>query len=210
MAKYGILRSSTNTGSDGELIATFAAPLTIASNKPSLINETLSLKRKSAFSDVQRWEITTGLMPLADSSEMLVHSVVNGYTEKFYIRMPQIYRKSNLSNNMILTVFADKAGGQDTVVIAGLGANILPVGEFIKFAGHGKVYMVKESTRLGSNANQVKLFPKLVNEISSNESVAYGSKVTMAAMYGDDTSIGVSYTDGVLAQYENISLIEVL
>lgn len=210
MAKYGILRSSTNTGSDAELIATFSAPLTIASNKPSLINETLSLKRKSAYSDVQRWEITAALMPNADSSEMLVHSVVNGYSEKFYVRMPQIYRKTNLSNNMTLTVFADKAGGEDIVNIAGLGANILPIGEFIKFAGHGKVYMVKESSRLGTNVNQVKLFPKLVNEVFANENVAYGNKVTMAAMYGDDTTIGVSYTDGILAQYDNISLIEVL
>jgi hypothetical protein len=210
MANYGILRSSANTGNDGELIAVFAAPLEIRSNKPALISETITLKRKAAYSDTQRWEITAGLMPLADSSEMLVHSVINGYSERFYIRMPQVYRKIQISNKLSPTVFADIAGGNDTIDIANLGNVVLPVGEFIKFGGHGKVYMVKESTKLAANVNRIKVFPKLVNEVSADEVVNYGNKVTMAAMYGDDTKIGITYTDGILAQYDSISLIEVL
>ncbi len=210
MANYGILRSSANTGNDGELIAVFAAPLEIRSNKPALISETITLKRKAAYSDTQRWEITAGLMPLADSSEMLVHSVINGYSERFYIRMPQVYRKVQISNKLNPTVFADIAGGNDTIDIANLGNVVLPVGEFIKFGGHGKVYMVKESTKLAANVNRIKVFPKLVNEVSADEVVNYGNKVTMAAMYGDDTKIGITYTDGILAQYDSISLIEVL
>ena len=210
MAKYGILKSNVNTGSDGDLIAVFTAPLSIVSKKPTLINETLTLKVKSAFSEVQRWDLTAGLMPLTDSSEMLVHSVINGYTEKFYVRMPQIYRKSNLSNSFLPLVFNDKASGETTINVTGLGSQILPVGEFIKFGGHGKIYMIKSSTRLGSNVNQVSLFPKLVKSVSLNEPIFYGSKVTMAARYGEETQIGISYTDGILAQYDNISLTEVL
>lgn len=210
MPKYGILRSNTNTGNVSELLAIFAAPLEIVSKKPTILNETLTLKRKAAYSDTQRWEITAGLMPLADSSEMLIHSVINGYSEKFFIRMPQVYRSKNISENFDARVLADVVGGQDTVIVSGLGNNILPAGEFIKFSGHGKVYMVKESVRLETNANQIKLFPKLVNEIEQSETVSYGSKVTMTAMYGDDTNIGITYTDGILAQYDSISLIEVL
>jgi hypothetical protein len=210
MANYGILRSSTNTGNESELIAVFTAPLEITSKKPSMINETITLKRKSSYSDTQRWEITAGLAPLADSSEMLVHSVINGYTEKFFVRMPQVYRKIQLSNNYNVSVFADTAGGEDYVTVAGLVNNILPVGEFIKFAGHGKVYMVRESTRLAANANRLKLFPKLINEVASGEIVNYGNKVTMAAMYGEENKIGVSYIDGILAQYDSLSLIEAL
>ena len=91
MAKYGILKSSTNTGLDTELIAAFSAPLSITSRKPSLVTETLTLKRKTAYSEIQRWEISTALAPLTNSSEIFMHNVVNGYSESFYVRMPQIY-----------------------------------------------------------------------------------------------------------------------
>ena len=107
MAKYGILKSSTNTGLDTELIAAFSAPLSITSRKPSLVTETLTLKRKTAYTDIQRWEIQTGLVPLADASQMFMHNVVNGYSESFYVRMPQIYRIKNLPNTLSPIVFAN-------------------------------------------------------------------------------------------------------
>lgn len=209
MAEYGILRTNTNTGSASELIATFTAPLSILSNKPTYTNETVTLKRKSLYSDVQRWEITAGLAPLANASELLVHNVVNGYTESFYIRMPQIYRKGGLSNNLSPKVAYYAAGGSSEVYIADMGANTLPVGEFIRFHGHSKVYMVKASEKSGV-LNKITIFPKLVNEIAANEVVYYGTKCTMTVKYGDDSKIGVTYSDGILAQIDSISLIEAL
>jgi len=210
MAKYGILKSSTNTGLDTELIAVFSAPLSITSKKPSLLVETLTLKRKTAYTDIQRWELQTGIVPLADASEMFLHNVVNGYSESFYIRMPQIYRIKNLSNTLSPVVFANTAVAVNTINISGLGGQVLPVGEFIKFAAHSKVYTVKESVLLGENVNTITIFPSLVSPITINEVVAYGTKVTMAAKYGDDNQIGVTYQDGILAQFDSISLIEAL
>jgi len=210
MAKYGILKSSTNTGLDTELIAAFSAPLSITSRKPSLVTETLTLKRKTAYTDIQRWEIQTGLVPLADASQMFMHNVVNGYSESFYVRMPQIYRIKNLPNTLSPIVFANTAVATSTLNIAGLGGLILPVGEFIKFASHSKVYMIKESSLLGDNVNTINIFPGLINPITINENVSYGTKVTMAAKYGDDNQIGVTYQDGILAQYDSLSLIEAL
>ena len=100
MARYGILKSSTNTGLNSELIATFSAPLSIISKKPSLVTETLTLKRKTAYTDIQRWELQTGIVPVADASQLFMHNVVNGYSESFYVRMPQIYREKKLSTNL--------------------------------------------------------------------------------------------------------------
>ena len=70
--------------------------------------------------------------------------------------------------------------------------------------------MVKESTLLGENVNTITIFPSLVYPVVINEVVSFGSKVTMAAKYGDDTKIGVTYSDGILAQFDSISLIEAL
>lgn len=210
MISYGILRSETNTGEAGELIATFAAPLEIKSNKPNFQSDTLTLKRQTVYTDIQRWEIRAGLVPLVDSSEMFVHSVINGYTEKFFIRMPQIYRSTNISEDYDVRVSTNVAGGQDTLRVSGLFNDKLPVGEFIKFRGHSKVYMIKASTRVALNLNEIRISPRLVNEIEQSEVLSYGSKVTMATLYDNDSNIGVSYTDGVLARYDSISMIEAL
>ena len=139
-----------------------------------------------------------------------MHNVVNGYSESFYVRMPQIYRVKNLPNTLSPIVFANTAVATSTLNIAGLGGLILPVGEFIKFASHSKVYMIKESSLLGDNVNTINIFPGLINPITINENVSYGTKVTMAAKYGDDNQIGVTYQDGILAQYDSLSLIEAL
>lgn len=210
MAKYGILRSSTNTGNDGELVCTFIAPLSIISNKPTYSNETLTLKRKSIYTDIQRWEIEAGMAPVEDASDWFVHNVTNGYSETFFVRMPQIYRKKPISDKLSPKVFADTAARLDEVYVKDMSSLSLPVGEFIRFKGHGKVYMVKESTRVDGNLNKITIFPKLNQEIAANEEIEYGSRVTMRAQYGDSNKIGVTYIDGILAQVDQITLIEAL
>jgi hypothetical protein len=83
MAEYGLLRSSTNTGLRSELIAIFTAPLSIISKKPNFSSETVTLKRRSVVTDIQRWEITAGIQPFEGASELLVHSVVTDIRMRF-------------------------------------------------------------------------------------------------------------------------------
>lgn len=210
MAKYGILKSSTNTGQDNELLAVFAAPLSVKSNRPALINDTLSLKRKTSYSDVQRWEIETALMPFEDPSNFLVQNITTGYSQAFYIRMPQVYRVNKISQDFNLKVSSNINASSSIITLNGTGVTSLPIGEFIKFQNHSKVYIIKNITTLTSSSAQIEIFPKLVKNIVTNEIVYYGDKVSMTAMYGDDTHIGIEYIDGILAQVDNISLIEVL
>ena len=210
MTKYGILKNDTNTGNDAELICVFTAPLSIISNKPTYTSETLTLRRKSIYTDIQRWEIQTGMAPVTNGADMLVHNTIAGYTETFNVRMPQIYRRKTISNKLNPSVHADMPAKSSQLFIEGLGSNTLPPGEFIRFTGHSKVYMVKESTRTVDGLNDIKVFPPLLKAVQSDEPVMYGSRVTMLAKYGDDTKIGITYTDGILAQVDSISVIEAL
>ena len=210
MTRYGILKSATNTGSAAELICTFTAPLTIISNKPTYTSETLTLRRRSIYTDIQRWEIQTGMAPVDNGAEMLVHNTITGYTESFYVRMPQVFRKTSISNKLNPTVTVGVAPQSTVIVLNGLGNNVLPVGEFIKFAGHPKVYMVKESSKTVNNLNEITIFPPLMKNLANDEAVSYGDHVTMLAKYGEDTKIGISYIDGILASIDSISLIEAL
>ena len=210
MTKYGILRSATNTGSAADLICTFTAPLSIISNKPTYTSETLTLRRRSIYTDIQRWEIQTGMAPVDNGAEMLVHNTITGYTESFYIRMPQVFRKASIPDKLNPVASAGVAPQGTVIVLSGLGKHVLPVGEFIKFAGHSKVYMVKASRKAGDNLNEITIFPPLMKTLTANEAVSYGDHVTMLAKYGEDTKIGISYMDGILAKIDSISLIEAL
>lgn len=209
MAEYGLLRSSTNTGLRSELIAIFTAPLSIISKKPNFSSETVTLKRRSVVTDIQRWEITAGIQPFEGASELLVHSVVNGYTDAFYARMPQPYIDSPIPDNLTPTSSQLYQAGIDALTFQSMNGEVLPVGSFIKFAGHSKVYMIK-STTLGGTLNHVTIFPKLTHAVGISEVVYYGSRVTIAVKYANDAQIGITYRDGILATIDSIGLIEAL
>ena len=67
---------------NGEVIARFTAPLTIKSNQPVFVSDTLSLKRFISRRSAQRWEINAGLEPLTtDAQDLMVNLVTKGYSE---------------------------------------------------------------------------------------------------------------------------------
>ena len=208
MAKYGILKSAVNNGLESELMAVFTAPLTIESKKISLISETMGMVRRGTFSDNQRWEITCGMRP-RDDAEMFAQQVTAGLSESFYIRMPQIMTKKKIPENISYSTDAAYSGGKNTVSFLGGGGVILPVGQFIKFTGHDKVYMVVASSYSGGK-NTVKLLPKLRKAVVSGENITYGSKVTMRVLYGDGAPTIISYADGILSRYDSLQFVEAL
>ncbi len=209
MVVYGILRNATNTGLASELIATFTAPLRIVSKKPNLSSKTMTLKRRTAVTEIQRWDITAGLQPFDTPAELFVNMAINDLATSFFVRMPQIYRTSTISGNLSPTSAATYPAASSLLTFNNMATEKLPVGEFIKFANHAKVYTVTASSVNGSQ-NTVTIFPKLVNTVTSGESVFYGSKVTMTAKYDEDTQLGLQYQDGILVAIDSVSLIEAL
>jgi len=206
--EYGILKSSTNTGNNGELVATFSAPLNIKSNKPIFASETMTLKRKTLKSEAQRWEVTAALMPKVDATELFVHTVLNGYDESFYIRMPQVYGRTPTTPGLSFSAALSAAAGDDTLMLNSSGSAKLAVGEFVRFSGHAKIYMIKESNLVAGPLNQVKVFPKLVKAVAATETTSYGGSVTMRVKYALDANLGISYSDGILARVDQATFIE--
>ena len=208
MAKYGILKSAVNNGLESELISVFIAPLTIESKKISLISETMGMVRRGTYSDNQRWEVTCGMRPNNDA-DMFAQQVVAGFSDSFHIRMPQLMSKKKIVSNIVFS--ADKAysGGAPSVGLTGGGGVNLPVGHFIKFSGHDKVYMVTASS-YSNGLNIVRLMPKLRKAIVAGEEITYGANVTMRVLYGDNAPTAISYTDGILSRYDSLQFVEAL
>lgn len=203
---YGVLKSSTNTGLDSELQYVFAAPLNIKSNQPAFISDTMSLKRKVNSQKVQRWEISAEIVPTNDSSNFLVHSVVNGYTDIFFIRMPQVFTPIKLPQNLDLRMTATKLAGSNSLNLSGVTTLDL-TGQFISFSGNSKVYLVVSK---GVNGVGIGITPPLLSNIANTTIVISGDNVTMRARYDEDTQLGITYVDGVMSSPGTINFIEAL
>jgi hypothetical protein len=110
-----------------------------------------------------------------------------------------------------LGVTANRSPGVTTITVDGVETSTqkLSVGEFIRFAGHTKVYMVASSS-LAGGINTINIQPKLQGNIVVGEEVFYGPKVSMLSLFSPDTRLGVSYQDGVLAEVMSVKIIEKL
>jgi hypothetical protein len=207
--RYGILKSNYNTGLDSELACVFSTPLSLVSNQPAYISDTMSLRRKAHSQNVQRWELQANIVPTNDSVNYLVHSVMNGHTNVIYIRMPQVFRpdSNKTRKGLIFTMSNSVSAGTDTFNITEDTIQPLAVGEFISFVGHSKVYLVIDS---GIGNAGVKISPSLRQGVSAGTQIIYGDKVTLSARYDIDVALGMTYSDGILINPGSVKFVEAL
>lgn len=194
---YGILRSSTNTGSNAEILCGFTAPLQIISNQPSYVQDMMNLRRRASSQNIQRWEIETGLVPSNNSSEFLAHSVANGHDKVFFVRMPQV------ANMKITTVPSQLISAAAVGAVVVNMSTPVSVGEFFQLAGGTKVYMAH-----AVNGSAVSCVPRLNKAAANGTAVLAGKNVTMRARYDQDIKLGITYVDGILSNPGTVKLIE--
>jgi hypothetical protein len=215
---YGILHTSTNTGLDSELAAVFSTPLSIISNQPAFVSDTLTLRRRVSSQDTQRWEIETTLAPTKGDGGFLVNNIRAGYVERVYLRMPQIPGLKSLEvkleadgrnahSYVVPKVLNTVVAGSNNITITGLKGYDFAVGEFIQFAGDSKVYVVVDPGIMGSN---ILVHPNLRSTVYAQTEVTYGSYCTLAARYDPTVALGIKFIDGLLADHGTVKLVEVL
>lgn len=212
--EYGILKGSTNTGSNAELLCSFAAPLSIVNNAPETGGDTMSLRRKVATSGYQRWEIETAIVP-NNTRQTYAHMTRHGAHGEFYLRMPQLYVEENPYQDSLNVSLANSYAAGATIVKL---KTPFPtdmqttewVGMFVSFVGNDKVYMISNTTwDSGDQTLEAELFPPLIAPVTNNSEVKHSSKVSMRAYYNDSKST-VKYSDGILAEFSAIRFLEAL
>lgn len=191
---------------NGQVIARFTAPLTVRSNQPVFVSDTLSLKRQITRQSAQRWEIEAGLEPLSTSAnDLFVNLVTNGYTQTVSIIVPQNYSaksKRTANNN---SVIATGSAGSSQVTIED-SSGLIPKGTFIKFANHSKIYITTSNLIGEGNLN---IFPNLLVNLT-DIALSYKDDVTMSCLYDTDVVRGMVYSDGILMDLGTIRLVEKL
>ena len=196
MNKFGIYEN-------GEVIARFAAPMTVRSNTPVFISESLALTRRIRKSSAQRWEIDSSLEALnGDANTLFAHMVLHGMHTPVNVVMPQP-----------VAAIKQFAGVSPQAVQAAspVGQAFVPtdiqvvVGTFIRFSNHSKIYCVM-SCLLGG----VSIFPSLRKAVDDTVTISFEDDVIMPAYYDTGTVSGAVFVDGVLMDLGAVKLVEAL
>lgn len=188
------------------VIAGFVAPMAVRSNQPTFTTDALSLKRSAFRRTAQRWEIQTNLIPLTHTANQLFALFVGkGHTERFRVVMPQnvgvLHRRTAASNRGRCSGLV----GADKVSVSQLNGHI-PMGTFIRFSDHSKVYM---TTKDFTNGNELHIYPGLRQKVTE-ATFKCNDDVMMEAIFDLDTVTGMVFVDGILMDNGQVKILEAL
>ena len=151
----------------------------ILSKQDTIISKSLSGKKLSRSIDNQRFAFTASIIigKRSDIYGELMAFIVKQRSgkENFTIIPPEGEDATGVETGT-LAVNGSHTAGDTTIAIDGFAAdtaNRLRTGDFIKFNGHTKVYMVVADVTSSSGAATVTIEPPLVSSLSDDEAVTY-------------------------------------
>jgi len=164
----------------GALPDTSFDAINIKSQQKTLVSTTDSGKTFRRQVDGQRWTFTVSypLMPRSTFAPIQAFIIKQrSQKENFTITFPS-YLNAQGNENTTINVNGVHAVGDTTIDIDGFhadGAGRLKAGDFIKFSGHSKVYMIMADVTSSSNAATVTIEPPLRSALADDETVTYDS-----------------------------------
>ena len=185
--------------------------LGIKSTQNTIISKTVSGKKLARQIDNQRFGFTAKVITAKRSDiygELMAFIVKQrSGKENFTIVPPEI---QNARGNETGTVLVNgvHAVGDTTIAMdafAGDGDGRFKAGDFVKFAGHDKVYMIVSDVTSSSNSATVTIEPPLLTALSDNEVVTYDSVPFTVHLINDMQEFGVVGADkdgNALYQFE--------
>jgi hypothetical protein len=190
----------------GRVIGTFMAPMTVRSNRPVFVSDTLSLKRRVRERPAQRWELETALVPVShDGQDLLVTLVTKGVSKTQQVLFPQnvgVIRARMLSS----TVHFATGTIRSTQVSVSSHNGYIPKGTFLRFSNHSKIYMATSNL---TNNGTLNIFPELRVAVGGHE--MYSGDNVLGQFYFDTDNVqGMVYTDGILMEMGTVRMVEAI
>jgi hypothetical protein len=145
------------------------ASIKISSIQPTLVSVAHSLKRQARSRGSQRWMMDIDYPPLsrADFAPVFAFAMAQQGQYGTFTFVPPIYGSTSGSATGTLLSNGAASAGDSTIAADGL-TGTLKAGDFIKFAGHDKVYML---TADGSTSLTIE--PPLLEAVANNEQIYY-------------------------------------
>ena len=188
------------------------ADIKVSSFTPTLVSQTQSLKRQVRRRGGQRWAFSVNFPPMTRSEFAPVYAFCisqRGQYETFTFIPPVVSDPQGTATGTPVANGVQSAG-DNTIVTDGWSNSItcLKAGDFLKFAGHNKVYMVtSDATSDGSGNSTLTIEPPLLASVADNEALTV-SDVPFTVALTSDTQ---EYAAGAPGIYEfSIELLEVI
>jgi hypothetical protein len=188
------------------------ADIKVSSFSPTLVSQTQSLKRQVRRRGGQRWAFEVTFPPMTRSEFAPVYAFCiaqRGQYETFTFVPPVVSIPQGTATGTPLVNGAQSAG-DNTIVTDGWSNSItaLKAGDFLKFSGHNKVYMVTaDATSDGSGNATLTIEPPLLASVADDEPLTV-SNVPFTVALTTDTQ---EYAAGPPNIYEfSLQLIEVI
>ena len=147
------------------------ASIKISSIQPTLVSVAHSLKRQARSRGSQRWMMDIDYPPLTRSDFAPVYAFAIAQQGQYgtFTFVPPIYGSTSGSatGTLLVNNVSGYSAGDSTIIADGL-TGTLKAGDFIKFAGHDKVYML---TADGSTSLTIE--PPLLEAVLDNEQIHY-------------------------------------
>ena len=185
--------------------------LGIKSIQNTIISKSQSGKKLARQIDGQRFAFTAQIITgkRSDIYGELMAFIIKQRSQKenFTIIPPEIEDARGVETGT-LAVNGNHTVGDTTIAIDGFAAdtaNRLRSGDFIKFNGHTKVYMVVADVTSSSGAATVTIEPPLTTALSNDEAVAYDNIPFTVHLTNDVQEFGAVSADkdgNVLYQFE--------
>ena len=175
--------------------------LGIRSIQKTIISKSDSGKKLARQIDGQRFGFTARIITAKRSDVYgdLMAFIIKQRSakENFTIIPPEVEDARGVETGT-LAVNGSHTAGDTTIAIDGFAAdtaNRLRTGDFIKFNGHTKIYMVVADVTSSSNAATVTIEPPLVSALANDETVSYDNIPFTVHLTNDIQEFGVVGAD---------------
>lgn len=179
--------------------------INIKSRHQNVFSETISGRTQVRTLGGQRWEFTARYNPMTRAEFQPVYAFAisqQGRLGSFTIVPPVV---SDTTGSATGTLAANGAHsiGDSTITIDGISGDI-KAGDFVKFSGHDKVYMLVADR---DGAGTMTIEPALVASVADDESIAYNNVAFTMRLNNDIQEFAISSNE--YYEYE-LDMIEVL
>ena len=170
--------------------------INIKSNQTTMVSVAISGRRQARQLQNQRWSMEVGFPPMTRSEFAPIMAFIvsqRGKKESFQFTPVIIDDALGVETGTVL-VNGVHAVGDTTIAMdafAADGSGRFKAGDFIKFGGHNKVYMVVSDVTSSSNAATVTIEPPLTTALSDNDTIVYDSVPFTVALSNDIQEFGL-------------------
>jgi hypothetical protein len=150
------------------------ASVGFASEQKTITSTTDSGKMFSVQVDGQRFKFSASYPPMSRSEFAPVYAFImkqRSQKETFQISLPDLKNAKGDVSGVVETNGTANAG--DTSVTVDGMTGTLKAGDFVKFNGHSKVYMVVADATASSGSATLTIEPPLRENLSDNEVITY-------------------------------------